>query len=468
MAARRVVLVDLYWTRDKDPRVPLGHASLLAALRARTQADVRSIVVAVNGERVTPGRVASRILEQARGARREEVDVALGAYVWAEDHVQGVIRELRPRGFDGRIILGGPQITYAEVGVAQLYPDVDVFVRGYGEEAMCVLADDPGQPSIVGVHYAGDSDMGEQTRVDLSLLPSPWLTKAIPLSGQRFVRWETQRGCPYRCAFCQHKEPSGALLQLGRNRKLARDRILEEIALFSSSGVEDIAVLDPIFNLGPRSVDLLEEFSRRRFAGRLSLQCRAELIDKQFLDAAARLRVRLEFGLQTIHQSESDAVRRGNNMDRVDAALDEVRRRAIEHEVSLIFGLPEQTFESFVETVDWCLRRRVPVIRAFPLMLLRGTELDAKRDTWGLVDDGTSMPVVVGSNTFGRDEWDAMARLSEALRRTEGRHPSTIGDLLRLSRGLDPQRTRWRPSTGRGVSTAASVVGRSRARPANE
>ncbi|MCA9574047.1 MAG: hypothetical protein KC668_01380, partial [Myxococcales bacterium] len=45
---RRVVLVDFHWTRDKDPRVPLGHASLLAALSAQPTLDVRSLVVPVN------------------------------------------------------------------------------------------------------------------------------------------------------------------------------------------------------------------------------------------------------------------------------------------------------------------------------------------------------------------------------------------------------------------------------------
>ena len=42
---RRVVLADFYWTRDKDPRVALGHASMLTELRAATTADVRSVVL---------------------------------------------------------------------------------------------------------------------------------------------------------------------------------------------------------------------------------------------------------------------------------------------------------------------------------------------------------------------------------------------------------------------------------------
>ena len=45
---RRLILVDLSWTRDKDPRVPLGHASLLASLGANADIEVRSLVFSVN------------------------------------------------------------------------------------------------------------------------------------------------------------------------------------------------------------------------------------------------------------------------------------------------------------------------------------------------------------------------------------------------------------------------------------
>jgi hypothetical protein len=84
---RRVVLVDLYWTRDKDPRVPLGHASLLSALRAWTSVDVRSVVVPVNGPEPVD-RAAAAILAHTAGLAAESVDVAIGVYVWSEAEVQ--------------------------------------------------------------------------------------------------------------------------------------------------------------------------------------------------------------------------------------------------------------------------------------------------------------------------------------------------------------------------------------------
>lgn len=59
---RLVLLVDFYWTRDKDPRLPLGHASLLAALSTLPTLDVRSLVIAVNGPHSKAAAIVRRIL----------------------------------------------------------------------------------------------------------------------------------------------------------------------------------------------------------------------------------------------------------------------------------------------------------------------------------------------------------------------------------------------------------------------
>lgn len=449
---RLLILCDFYWTRDKDPRVPLGHASLLAALLAADVADVRTVVAPVNASPPSVDAIVEEILDHAAGVHANDVDVAIGVYVWAEDLVQVVIQRLRLHGFAGRIILGGPQVSYTGAGVDQLYPGADVFVRGYGEQALVELARTPDRVTIAGVHFAGQPDRVEQAAVDLQALPSPFLSGAIPLQGQRFVRWETQRGCPFRCAYCQHREAGARLVR----SSLAETRIFREIDLFCDAGVNDIAVLDPIFNAGPLATDVLERFAERNYCGRISLQCRAEMTTARFLDSAKSLNVQLEFGLQTIHDREGAAIRRQNNVPKVDAALREVRQRQLQHEVSLIYGLPEQSLASFMKTVSWCLERQVPVIKAFPLLLLRGTELDRDRANWGLVEDGGAMPMVIASDTFTYKEYKVMARIAEALRQTEGRHPMEIRSLLRLAGELEPQDERWRPI---GLGSMESVAG---------
>jgi radical SAM superfamily enzyme YgiQ (UPF0313 family) len=442
-ANRRIILVDFYWTRDKDPRVPLGHASILTALRERGGLQVCPIVLAVNEGRLDVEGVVQAILREVQDEDPTDVDVAIGTYVWGEDLLQQVLRLLRASGFRGRVILGGPQISYSGRGLERIYPEVDAFVRGYAEEALATLAMTAQAQPIAGVHWAGTPDVLGQTEVNFEALPSPWLTGTIPLTGQSFIRWETQRGCPFRCAFCQHREP-GARLARGT---LSLARIGAEIDLFCKSGVRDIAVLDPTFNMAPHAVWALKRFDECDFAGRLSLQCRAEMIDDAFLEAASALDVRLEFGLQTVHPKEARAIHRHNQLDRVDKALEKVRSRGIYHEVSLIFGLPLQTLESFETSVAWCLERGVPVIKAFPLMLLRGTALERDRETWGLLDSGGVMPMVQRSSSFGVDDWRAMERISKALRLTEGRHPKDLGELKALAAAQDPDIFRWIPES---------------------
>lgn len=423
--ARRIILVSIDWTRDKDPRLPLGHASIVAALQ-KAGSDVRAFSFAINLVGFDEALILQCILDSAQGRKPEQVDVGLGVYVWNDHVVKRLLVALRRSGFRGRIILGGPQISYAGVGLEHLYPEADAFVRGFGEEAMVAIASSAERIAFMGVHWAGQVDSGVQARAQLEALASPFLDNVIDLaSGQRFIRWETQRGCPFRCSFCQHRE-SGSRL---RRRDIPLARLEREIELFVRSGVDDIAVLDPLFNLGDHALAVLRSFRRLGYGGRLSVQCHFSTLDDEFLDACEGLDVRLEFGLQTIHDREARAVERVNHLDRVVEGIRKLHARGLTFEVSIIFGLPEQTLGSFRQTIDFCLRQQVPVLKAFPLMLLRGTSLERERSRWGLEESSELIPIVISSHTFSEQEWRRMEALAEALRRTEGGHPVCIGAL---------------------------------------
>jgi radical SAM superfamily enzyme YgiQ (UPF0313 family) len=443
---RTIILLDLPWTRDKDPRVPLGHASLLTALRTRTSVGVRSLIIPFNEPECTIGSVCARILAECGAQTR--VDLAIGVYVWSEGLISGLLPKLRREGFLGRIILGGPQISYAPAGVARLYPGADVFVRGFAEAALCELVEKQGHARIPGVVYRGGFDQAVQAEPELAAMASPWLTGVVEVRPGGFIRWETQRGCPYRCSFCQHRE-AGNTPPRHRGDEV---RLAEEIQLFANRRVGEVAILDPVFNSRmsgdpDRSVRILERFVTAGYTGRLSLQCRPELIDSGFLDACERLDTKLEFGLQTVVAEEWVPIQRGNKLEKVDAALRECRERGIDHEVSLIFGLPGQTVASFERSLAWCLSREVPVIKAFPLMLLRGTKLERDRERWSLRETDTPMPVVCASDSFDEQDWLRMARLSEALRASEREHPTSIEALRASAREFDVDYRRWTPAS---------------------
>ncbi|CAG8626682.1 1628_t:CDS:2 [Dentiscutata erythropus] len=374
---RKLILISLDWTRPKDPPLSL-----------------------VNVPNFLPDDVVEFIMMYANPC----IDVAIGAFVWNEQAVQHILKKLKKHKFPGKVILGGPQVSYVKKGIEEYYPYADIFIR---------------------IHYFGNPDLGLSAVTELDTLPSPFLNKFI--SPQRFIRWETQRGCPFRCAFCQHRESDVSM----KRRQFPMSRVIQEAEWIAKhSNIQDVAVLDPTFNSGPYYLDIMDKLIKEKYRGKLALQCRIEMIKKEFLDRVVQLNdtaeTVLEFGLQTTNSKEQAIIDRPNNMKIVEKVLTQVRERNIKTEVSLIFGLPEQTITSFKKSIDFCFNHKVPVIHAFPLMLLRGTPLHERKTELGLVESyevaspeidrvQTDIPHVVASPSFTYEDWKEMSKIAESL-----------------------------------------------------
>ncbi|MBL8695655.1 MAG: radical SAM protein [Planctomycetes bacterium] len=405
MNQHHIVLVSLGWIRERDPRQTLGHASILASLMNHPEIEATPLQFSVN----EPGFSRERMLSSVLAAlSSDQTILALGVYVWNEAHVQWLLREIRRSGFHGRIVLGGPQVSYAPCRLESLYPDADFFIRGYAEEALPLLPKgDRKAPEII---CKGMLDTGAQADADLERLPSPHLRGV--LSSSSIIRMETQRGCIYRCTFCQHREAGPQ----SKCRAFSRERLEAEIHYFSESNISRINVLDPIFNTHrAHALWVLGQFAAQKFRGQLSFQCRFESITEEFLDACSSLSVCLEFGLQTIQEAEMKCIERTNNLPKVEQAIRWLNESRIPFEVSLIYGLPQQTLSSFQASIDWCRDHGVPKIRAYPLMLLRGTPIERNREVWSLVENDDPIPLVVSSSSFNRAEWEKMNEIARAL-----------------------------------------------------
>ena len=524
---RRPLLISFDHRRPKDPPMSLAVASIVANLQAHRMeygvvtTNVNAAAAATPGEAasdtsLTVAGVVGGVLDTALGAEwaRPDTDLWVGAFVWCEPHVQRLLADLRRHGFPGRVCVAGPQVSYAAPGtLEQYYPHAHLFVRGYAEHAVAALArQSPTQcasepaAAFRGVHYHGCTDTGVQCEAQLLHLASPYLTRVLD-AGAGFARWETQRGCPYACSFCQHRAPNNAGVQAMRV-----DRVTAEIDLFAAAtatrstgtattgtqvrypGIDaaarkplpgdharpqsdtrlhstvaaavalaslqggpaapaphplappppppqTIAVVDPTFNSpATRAVPILHRFAASGYQGRLSLQIRPEKLSDAFLDAVRVFtdgggRVTLEVGIQSVAPAELAAI------DRIAGADPRAMVRAIERklrkvadsgcgadlEVSVMFGLPHQTVASFAHTLQWCATHAPGAkVSAFPLMLLRGTALHARRRELGLVESTEVahpcidrvqawVPHVVETPTMTRAEWRDMADMAAGL-----------------------------------------------------
>lgn len=340
--------------------------------------------------------------------------VAISAYVWNEQIINPLILYLRMVGVRNKIVLGGYQVTYgSREQLIEDYPDCDIFISGYAEAALlkAIRTTKSKQKQFIS-----DS-------VDFSDLPSPYLSGELQVSDhQPMVRVETKRGCPYRCTFCAHRD-----LNHNKVYRHTLDKVFEELQFLKTKKVQRVNVLDPVFNVGNDFISVLEEIDRLNFTDTIfTLQTRFELIKdgsgQRFLDLVERANAHLEFGIQTVIPEEYQIINRHHNAELIPSLFNELSDRGISYEASLIYGLPGQTLDSFKRSVDFLTSNGCKKVVAFPLMLLKGTELYSQRDAYQMQEEPMGefdIPVVTSSLSFDKDEWMKMRSVAEHLGEVE-------------------------------------------------
>ena len=111
----------------------------------------------------------------------------------------------------------------------------------------------------------------------------------------------------------------------------------------------------------------------------LSIATRPDCLSEEVLDLLSRLNqikpVWIELGLQTIHKSTSDFIRRGYELDVFEKAVYDLEKRGISVIVHTILYLPHETKDMMLDTISYLNKMPISGIKLQLLHVLKGTDL---------------------------------------------------------------------------------------------
>lgn len=84
----------------------------------------------------------------------------------------------------------------------------------------------------------------------------------------------------------------------------------------------------------------------------------------------------VELGLQTIHPKSAEYIRRGYSLDVYDDAVKSLKANSLEVITHIILGLPGETTDQMLQTVDYVCKSGIDGIKLQLLHVLRGTDLE--------------------------------------------------------------------------------------------
>jgi hypothetical protein len=304
-------------------------------------------------------------VEQLRGA----AVVGFSVYVWNIRLSLAIARRLKALRPETLVVFGGPQVPDRAERFLREHPFVDVACHGEGEAVFLSLLERSASRDFRDVpgisHLDAASGFVSHPKAprlaDLERIPSPYLSGVFaPLleanPQERFVMlWETNRGCPFSCTFCDWGSAVASKVF-----KFGVERLRQELEWFAGRRGEFVFCCDANFGILPRDLELAEHAAavkrRTGFPRTLSVQNTKNATERayrvQSLLAGAGMNAGVTLSLQSTSEQALLASRRDNISS---ASFSELQRRytrdGIETYTDMILSLPGESYASFTKGV---------------------------------------------------------------------------------------------------------------------
>lgn len=371
----------------------------------------------------------------------ENPDICVfSCYIWNDKYCRTVASRIKQRYPNCIIMFGGPDAEehFVDTDFA------DVVVVGEGEYIFKdLLVDHLNGIDIRGVH---NSDR----ITDLSTLPSPYLTGVFDQimndnpSFEWFMVYETNRGCPYQCTFCNW----GGLIN-SKVKRFSDERVFGELDWTLGKKIVSIFVADANFGiLVERDKLIAEKFRSVVEHPDSNIHWTyfnwAKNSNDTIFEIAKTLGNRaglLTLSRQSMNDSTLNAIKR-KNMQVNDTS--NILLKALASEISvtteMILGLPLETVDSFKDGLaDLLAAGQHNYIPVYFAIVLPHTELAEPqyREKYGIktvefklsVERSgkkhipESIEIITETNTMTKDEMDDLFRFSSLI---TGAHSSGV------------------------------------------
>jgi radical SAM superfamily enzyme YgiQ (UPF0313 family) len=353
------------------------------------------------------------------------------------------------RPYTRHIIMGGPHASLYRERTFEQCPEIDYVIIGEGEQTALALikAIDSGKTAegIEGVATKTVSNNDRELISDIDMLGHPdrslirnQLYRYPLLKYRRVTTVMTSRGCPYACTFCD-KSIFGS-----KWRARSVESVLDELdEIVNVHKIQSVIFYDDLFTVNKdRVIGICEGILRKGYKINWKCEGRVNIIDLDVMKLMKRAGCRIiAYGVESANQEGLDYLNKNTTVEQAIRAFDLTGKAGIQTMAYFILGIPVETFEDELKTIDLAKAIKPTYAQFSILSPYYGTSLydDAVKKGWyAEVDAQNPMDKDLKRPVILSDHWneEKLQQILKTAHREFYFRPAQIIQLLLSAKSL--------------------------------
>lgn len=355
---KNIYLTQINYLHGKSTFLPYAVGTLIAA--AKSNEEIDSFY-----EFKEPIFIRKKVNEVFAGIT-EPYLVGFSNYIWNHEYNRVLARKIKEKYPDCLILFGGHHIS-PDTSLMETEEYIDLMIFGEGEETfealLLALKNGDDLENVPNIAYRKDgrilcTDVKKAERCDY---PSPYLTGVFDSILKNYPEIdfhtviETNRGCPYSCAYCDWGNLKCPV------RFFPEERVMNELKWLSDNGISGFGCADANFGMFERDEKFVDEMVRLHneygVLSRFQVSSAKNSNDRVFSISKKLNECGMDKGATLSFQSLSPVVlenikRKNIPVETFTSLLNKYNEAGIPTYSELILGLPGETCESFIEGID--------------------------------------------------------------------------------------------------------------------
>ncbi|MFM1877126.1 MAG: hypothetical protein RL266_2863 [Bacteroidota bacterium] len=323
-------------------------------------------------------------------------------YTWNEALSMSFAEYARQKNPDCLVVVGGPNIPIENerrIAFLQSHPYVDLYALGEGDFFATELVSryiecglDRQELFSQEIHSSAYRRNGEYSCTEikprsknLDDIPSPWLTGILDefFDGKLVPLLETNRGCPFSCAFCVQ-----GTKWYQKVNEFCLERLEKEIHYIARKISTDfpqqkvLRIADPNFGMFNRDVDIAGYLGETQVKYNYPLlidattgKNRADNIIKTMEKVNGALV--LYQAVQSLDEEVLENIQRSNiKLEAYEELQVYIKGRGMKSSSDLILGLPGESLKKHLSSLEKLINAKTDKLNNFQAMLLKGSNLE--------------------------------------------------------------------------------------------